>query len=199
MNSQKETQPSRLINVDIPIISSYRKEQHVNELKTAALYFKDLGLSTYPSHLQRPINIDDEFVLFDGDIETFGFNKRRTEIEFLKAINKARVVYVVATNGYIGRSGSIELAYGLLMNAPLALSQSITEFGQEVPKELKTVIENHKTLIPILPIEKIKELKMDRTLAALPNREKPFLTVLNEEDKKTILLSIRSLVRHLEK
>ena len=197
MNSPEKT-PNFFINADVPIVSSYRREQHLTELKTAALYFKNLGLSTYPDHLQNPIKIDDEFVFFGGDQEVFDNNKRRMEIKFLQAINRAKLVYVVATNGYLGRSSSVEVSYGLLMNTPLALSQPITEFGEEVPKELKTVIENHKMLIPILPIEKIKELKIDRLLAVLPNREKPSLTSLNEKDKRTILLSIRSLVRNLE-
>lgn len=91
MNSRKEVlQPSHLINADVPIVSSYRREQHVDELKTAALYFKDLGLSTYPSHLQNRIKIDDDFVFFSGNLEALGSNKRRMEIEFLKAINKAK-------------------------------------------------------------------------------------------------------------
>lgn len=200
MNSQKEAlRPSHLINVDVPIVSSYRREQHVEELKTAALYFKNLGLSTYPDHLQNPVKIDDEFVFFSGDPETLRGNKRRMEIEFLKAIKRAKLVYVVVTNGYLGRSGSIELAYGLSINAPpIALSQPITEFGQEVPEEIRTIIDNNQTLLPILPIKKIRELNRDGLLTSLPSKEKPPLRVLREEDKKSILLSIRSLVRHLE-
>lgn len=134
MNSRKEVlRPLRLINVDVPIVSSYRREQHLDELKTAALYFKDLGLSTYPDHLQSPIKIDDEFVFFGGSQETFGNNKRRMEIEFLKLINRAKLVYVVTTNGYLGLSASTECAYALYINKPIAFSQPITEFGEEVP------------------------------------------------------------------
>jgi len=196
MNSQKE-RPS-FLNVDVPIVSSYRKEQHVQEVKTAALYFKNLGLSTYPDHLQNPIAIDGEFVFFGGDQETFGNDKRRMEIIFLKATNRAKLVYVVATNGYLGRSASIELAFCLLMNTPIALSQPITEFAKEVPQEIKNIVENNEALLPILPIKKIKELEKDRTQPFLPRKEKPPLVILDQKDKKAILLSIRSLIRHLE-
>ena len=156
MNPRKEESP--LIHVYIPIVSSYRKEQHVEELKTAALHFKDLGLSTYPDHLQSPIKIDDEFVFFGGSQETFGNNKRRMEIEFLKLINRAKLVYVVATNGYLGRSASAELAYALLINASIVLSQQITEFGNEVPQEIRHIIKNNQTLLPVIPIKRIEEL-----------------------------------------
>lgn len=199
MSSRKEAlRPLRLINVDVPIVSSYRRKQHLDELKTAALSFKDFGLSTYPSHLQNPIKIDMEFVFFSGDLESIGNDKRRMEIEFLKAINGARLVYVVATNGYIGRSASVEFAYALLINAPVVLSQFITDFGEEVPQETKEIIENNQTLIPIVPVQKIKELKRDSTLSSLPSKEKPPLLILSPEEKKAILLSIQSLVRHLE-
>ena len=197
MNNSKEKQT--FLNVDVPIVSSYRKEQHVQELKTAALYFKDLGLSTYPDHLQNPITIDDEFVFFGGAQETFGNDKRRMEIEFLRLINRAKLVYVVATNGYLGRSASIELGYALFSNAPTVLSQPITEFGQEVPEEIKSIIENSQALVPIIPIKTIKEFTTDGLLASLPNKETPPLSsILNEKDKQTILLSIRSLIRYLE-
>ena len=192
----KEKQP--FLNVDVPIVSSYRKEQHVRELKTAALYFKDIGLSTYPDHLQNPITIDDEFVFFGGNQETFDNDKRRMEILFLKAINRAKLVYIVATNGYLGRSASVELAFGLLMNAPVALSQPITEFGEEVPQEIKNIVENNEALLPILPIKKIKELEKDRTQPFLSRKEKPPLVILDQKDKEAIFLSIRSLIRHLE-
>lgn len=196
MNSRKELQP--FFDVDVSIISSYRREQHVQELKTAALYFKYLGFSTYPSHIQNPVKIDDDFVFFGGNLEAFENNKRRVEIEFLRLIKRAELVYVVATNGYLGRSGSVELSYALFINAPTALSQSITDFGQEVPEEIKSIIDNRQALLPIIPVKKIREFKTD-DLASLPNKVTPSLaSILNEEDKKTILLSIRSLVRHLE-
>lgn len=105
----------------------------------------------------------------------------------------------MATNGYLGRSGSIELAYGLTLNAsPIVLSQPITEFGQEVPEEIKTIIDNNQTLLPILPIKKIRELNRDGLLNSLPSKEKPPLSIMSEDDKNAILLSIRSLVRHLD-
>lgn len=195
MNSRKESQ---LMNVDVPIVSSYRREQHLSELKTAALYLNDLDLSTYPNHLQNPVKIYDEFTLFDGNQETFDNNKRHMELLFLKAINRAKLVYVVATNGYLGRSASIELAYGLFINAPTALSQPITNFSEDVPREIKSIIENNQALLPIIPIKKIKELRRDGLFASLSSKEKPPLRILSEEDKKAILLSIRSLVRHLE-
>lgn len=195
MNSSKERQ--LFFNVDIPIVSSYRRSEHVEELKTAALYFKDLGLSTYPDRLHDPITIDNEFVFF-GEDQTFFTNKRDQEIKFLKAINRAKLVYVVATNGYLGRSASIELTFDLLMNTPIALSQSITEFGEGVPQEIKSIIENNKALLPIIPIKQIKELEWDRAQSSLPRKEKPPLVILDQEDRKAILLSIRSLVRQLE-
>lgn len=198
MNSHEALRPLHLINVDVPIISSYRRELHLNELKTAALYFKDLGLSTYPDHLQNPISVDNEFVSFSGNPETLRNNKRRMEIEFLKAINRAKLVYVVATNGYLGRSASVEFAYALLINAPpIALSQPITEFGREVPKELKSLIEDNMALLPIIPIKKIRDLGKDSLFSSLPSKEKPPLSIMSEDNKKAILLSIRSLVRHL--
>ena len=180
--------PNHFLNVDVPIVSSYRREQNVQEVKTAALYFKNYGLSTYPDHLQNPISIDDEFVFFGDNQDTFGNNKRRLEIEFLKAINRAKLVYVVATNGYLGRNTSIELAYGLFINAPVILSQSISDYGEEVPQELKRVIENNEPLLPIVPIKRIKELKKDQMLASLPSKQKPPLSILRPEDKNSILL-----------
>lgn len=197
MNNPKERHFS--FNAEIPIVSSYRRSEHLKELKTAALYFKDLGLSTYPHHLHDPIIIDNEFVFFGGDQMLFT-NKRDLEINFLKVkvINRAKLVYVVATNGYLGRSASIELAFGLLMSAPIALSQPITEFGEGVPQEIKNIVENNKTLLPIIPIKKIKELEWDRGQSSLPRKEKPPLVILDQEDRKAILLSIRSLVRQLE-
>ena len=198
MNPRKEESP--LIHVDIPIVSSYRKEQHVEELKTAALHFKDLGLSTYPDHLQNPIKIDDEFVFFGGSQETFGNNKRRMEIEFLKLINRAKLVYVVATNGYLGRSACIELTYALFRNTPTLLSQPITEFGQEVPEEIKSIIERNQGLLPIIPVKKIRELKRDSLLASLQNKEKPplLISVISQKNRRSILDSIHSLMKHLE-
>lgn len=196
MSSRKEGQ--FLLNVDMPIVSSYHREQHVKELKTATLYFKDLGLSTYPDHHQSPVKIDDGFVFFGIDPERFGNNKRTMEIAFLKAISQAKLVYVVTSNGYLGKSASIELAYSLLINAPIVLSQPITDFGEEVPQEIKGIIEDNQELLSVIPIKKIKELRKDGLLASLSSKEKPPLRILSEEDKKAILLSIRSLVRHLE-
>lgn len=199
MSSQKEALlPLHLLDVDVPIVSSYRREQHVDELKTAARYFNDLGFSTYPSHLQNPVKIDDEFVFFSGNLETLGNNKRRIEIEFLKSIYRAKLVYVVATNGYLGRSASIELAYAMLINVPIALSQPITEFGEEVPYKLKSVIENNMALFPIVPIHKIRELREDSIFSSFPTKEKPPLRIVSEKDKKAIYSSIRSLVRDLD-
>lgn len=198
MISSKE-RSIHLIDVDVPIVSSYHREQNLQELRTAALYFKNLGLSTYPDHLQDPIKIDEEFVFFGGDLEIFRNNKRQFEIEFLKAINQAKLVYVVTTNGYLGRSSSIELTYSLFKNAPIALSQSITDFGGDVPSEIKNVIENNKTLFPIIPVNKIRELKTDSLWAFLPSKRQPSLSILSLEDKNAILASIRSLVRHLER
>ena len=196
MISSKE-RPNHFLNVDVPIVSSYRREQNVQEVKTAALYFKNHGLSTYPDHLQNPISIDDEFVFFGDNQDAFGNSKRRLEIEFLKAINRARLVYVVATYGRIGQSSSIEIAWSLYAKAPLAISQPITQYDSRVPLKIQKIIENNKTLIPILPINSIKETKTNELFRSLASKEKPPLLALNFEDRKTILLSIRSLVRYL--
>ena len=196
--SFSKERPNHFINVDVPIVSSYRRGKNVEELKTAALYFNNLGLSTYPDHLDNPISIDEEFVFFGRNQDVLANNKRSLEIEFLKAVNRAKLVYVVATNGRIGESSSIEIAWGLFYNAPLAISQAIAEYDDRVPLEIKNIIENNKMLIPILPIESLKESKADELFHSLASKEKPPLLDISPEGKKTVLSSIRSLIRHLE-
>lgn len=54
-------------------------------------------------------------------------------------------------------------------------------------------------LVPIIPVNKIRDFKRDDLLGSFPNKEKPSLLVLSQENKTSILKSIRSLVRYLEK
>jgi hypothetical protein len=197
MNCERSCSPVNLIDPEILIASSYRKENHRKEIQKATFSFDKLGLSTYPAHGQTPIDIDPEFVFFGKNIEAFGNNKRRIEIEFLKAINRAKLVYVITTNGYLGQSASIEVGFAMLMDSSIALSEPITQFDEKVPPDIKQIIADKQHSLSILPIQDIQNLNMNDSIFT-SSEEREFHTGISEEDKTKVLQAIRSLTRELQ-
>lgn len=178
--------PQFIVSTDILIASSYRREQHLKEVRAASFLFQSMGYSVYPTHNAQPINPDKDFVFLGGEKN---FTKRQIERHYLEGLRKAKLVYVVASGGYLDPSASIETAYSLAINAPLIQSEPINTFGDDVPVLITQILKNAS--IPIVGIEKLRNKS---TLEMYTRRNGHFL---NAEQRKTVFSGLIYMFRQL--
>lgn len=175
-------------NKNVLISSSYRR--YLEDVRRASRRFFDLGLAVYPNHNQEEIVLDDGFVFMGG--EQHKLSRQRIQISFFRAIQRAKLLYVVTSNGYLGQTASIETSYGLAIGTPTFLSEPIKNFGEGVPDVIIKILEMHK--IPVLPIEDIEKFGKDKVLK---NRHLSKPSPLNGQEKRDLFFSIVSTMRSL--
>ncbi len=180
--------PSFISDNDVIISSSYRK--HLTDVKEASLRFFQLGLEAYPNHNQEEAMLDGGFIFLGGGQHKH--SKSEIQRSFFQAIKRAKLLYVVTSNGYLGQTASIETSYGLATGTPTVLSESIKDFGEGVPNPVIEILES--LTIPIVPIEEIPTLSKNGNI----NSEHLANSIsLSERQRKDLFFSILSLMRQL--
>lgn len=188
--TQKGEVPQFIRGKDILIASSYRRNDHLREVKEASFLFASIGLNVYPHHSTQPVNLEGGFVfLGGGEIE---YSKVKIERYFLEGIKKAQLLYVIPKGGYLGKSSSIETAYGLAVETPVFFSEQIREFGREVPFSMQSIILSHPT--PVVPPADIQRHCRNIIGFARDNRNLPNLS---DQQKRQVFSSILELMRSL--
>ncbi|OGH16504.1 MAG: hypothetical protein A3C30_04935 [Candidatus Levybacteria bacterium RIFCSPHIGHO2_02_FULL_40_18] len=182
--------PPFIRDKDIVIASSYRREDHFRETQRVSALFSDSGFAVYPLPDSEPIYLDVNFVFLGGGGGLV--EKKRLERLFLEAIKRARFMYVVATNGYVGHSTGTEIAYALAVGTPILSSEKILNFGREIDQDIITIIEKHHP--PIVPVEQIEEMGTD-ILDLVSNNNR--CSSLGESEKRKIFDSLLGLFRTL--
>ena len=183
--------PRFLKGKDIIIASSYRNAKHLDEVRQVSRLFSERGQEVYPPYDAEPLNIDSDFV-FLGGIDQDGMKKMKIERFFLEAIKKAKLMYVVTTNGYVGHSTSVEIAYSLAVGTPTFVSEQIRTFGNEVTPEIQSLItEHHPSVVPILGVQ---QYGMGLLNFANINENRP---TLDKQERRKVFNSLLGLLRTL--
>lgn len=148
-------------NVDVMIASSYRRAAHHAQVQQASESLSEIGLNPYPPFGQKEAILDDGFVLFegasDGNEGDLVKSKHVIERGFLDGIRAAKALYAVPTGGYLGRSGAVEVLYALGINKPVALSERVKFYGEEVSPSVKDIINKYQVNLPIIPVDEITQ------------------------------------------
>lgn len=182
--------PVYLSGKDIVVASSYRRQRHFDQVKAVSRLFTELGQDVYPLQDATPVNIDSDFVFLGGIEEDM--EKMKIERFFLEGIKKAKLMYVVATNGYVGHSTSTEIVYALAIGTPTLVSEPIISFGEEVTDEIRALIQKHHP--SIAAITQVQEMGLGVLSFAKNDGNRP---VLEPAEKKGVFTALLQLFRTL--
>lgn len=156
---------------DVIIASSYRRANHLSQVREASRSMSQSGFHVYPTHNAEAVNIGEDFVFLGDEMD---YEKTKIERFFLEGIKRARLLYVVTTGGYIGKSTSIETAYSLAVGTPVIISESIKSFGNEVPQAIRNIIQS--VPFPIIPTDEITKSSSEILDIAQRNGNSPYLS-----------------------
>lgn len=180
--------PNFIADREIIISSSYRK--NLADVRRASYLFASQGLSVYPDHEQIEVIVDDHFVFLGGVQQEY--DKRDIQQNFFRAIKKAKLLYVVTSDGYLGPTASVETAYGLAVNTPTILSEPIKRYGKYVQPETIEILEKYP--IGIISIEEIYNAGKSGLLSD-QNLPKP--AILSESERRRLFFTITATLREL--
>jgi hypothetical protein len=109
----------------------------------------------------------------------------------MREIAKAKFLYVVDVNGYVGQSAATEMAYAALKGVPIITAEVIGEVSKDIP------VENHELLKvltqSVLPINAITPDSVEKLREGLDR----FSLILDEEQKKQLEKLIKNLLKSL--
>jgi hypothetical protein len=152
--------------VTASVIGSFRR--HYQEVVLAVEAFRRSGILVYSPAVSFIVNPADDFVRFESD-PPFSEN---ADIQFraLKHILASDFVFVVAPNGYIGRTTCYELGIVHMAGIPLFFSTPPKDLPIYVPKD--SVVSAHALADEILHTKSVPRISQDDAtdrLASLRN------------------------------
>lgn len=177
--------PDFFRKTDIVIASSYRK--FFPEVQAVSKQFTVFGLKTYP-HPSQEIVSNGEFVHLSG-VE--GYGEKDIEHFYFEAIRDSQLLYVVAQDGYIGKTAGIETAYALAIQKPVALSETIARFGEGLPEPISRILKD--ATLRVVPINSIENFTNNGFLEL-----KEDCVQLDDNKKRDVFFSLISLMRELK-
>lgn len=112
----------------ISLLGSFRR--HYSEVLLAARDFQNAGLEIRSPSLSAVVNPGAEFIRFASD--AFDDTDQKIQLQTLQKILSSDIVYVVAPNGYVGRTTCYEIGR--------VHERCIPIFYSEPPKDLPILI-----------------------------------------------------------
>jgi hypothetical protein len=134
------------VAVSISLLGSFRR--HYSEVLSAAQIFQESGMEILSPSLSRVLDTNVEFVRFASD--PLEATDHEIQLRTLRSILSSDLVYVVAPDGYIGRTTCYEIGR--------VHERGIPAFFSEYPKDLPIVVRSESVVKPGLLAKEIAEL-----------------------------------------
>lgn len=108
--------------LSVTVSGSFNKD--FGKIQKKVRQFQDEGIEVLAPPISKIVGNKDGFVTLESDKGV----PHQIESEYLEAISRSDFLYVVNTNGYIGRSVSLEIGY--------AISKGIPVYSMEKPEDI---------------------------------------------------------------